>query len=195
VTWTRYPSSTWGIEAMPIDAACMVDLVRGNVDHLMRQTPAGCGHFWINTPPTSTETTYTDASTVWRSPKLFLRSGLDRPLRKIRARIYAYMNAGTGSLRLCMSHTWRIVADPPAGGDIEAESTSGEVVSTSATAPTEVTLTLTPTFRATELSSYGTGDDDRGRVLYRTTYLSLQAIAAATRTITVQSFNLQEIDP
>lgn len=195
MTWIRYPSSTWGLEAMPIDAACMVDLVHGNSDHLMRAPPCGVGHFWINGAPTSTSTAYDDASTVWRSPRLRLRPAADRALRNFKLRIFAYMDAGTGSLRATMSPVWRIVADPPVNGDVEAESAAGAVVSTSATAPTEITLTLTSTLEAVQRNSYGTGDDDRGEVLYTVCYLTIQAIAAVTRTITVQSFSLEEVDP
>ena len=173
----------------------MVDLVRGNCDHLMRQSPAACGMFWINGAPTSTANSFTDASTVWRSPRVYLRSGLDRQLRALKVRVSAYMDAGTGTLRFCMSRTWRIVAATPGDGDQAVESAAGAVVSTSSTAPTEVTLRILPIVAATQLSGYGTFNDNRARLMYRTTYLSLQASAAATRTITVQSFNIEEEDP
>lgn len=195
MTWKRFPASTWGLEAMPVDSASVIDIVRGNTDHLMRQSPASCGMFWINGPPSTTSNAFDDASTMWRSPRVFLRSGLDRQIRALKVRIMAYMDAGTGTLRFCISRFWHVVAATPAQGDQAVESTAGEVVSTSATAPTEVTLRILPLVAATQLSGYGTFNDNRTRVLYRTAYLSIQAKAAATRTITVQSFNIEEEDP
>lgn len=182
---------------MPIDAACMVDLVRENCDHLMRHSPAAIGHFWTHTPPTSQQTSFNDASTVWRGPKTLIRAGIDRRLRALKLRVFAYVSAGSGSLRFCLSAHWRIVADPPADGDQENESAAGAVTSTTSTAPDEITLRIHPGMAATQLSTFGEGfANNRGRPRYRVLYPSLQAtVNNGANTITVQSFNLEEEDP
>lgn len=197
MTWTRYPASTWGIEAMPIDAACMVDLVRANTDHLMRNAPAGNGHFWMHGAPTSQQTSFNDASTLWRGPKTPIRAGLDRRLRALKLRVFAYVSAGSGTLRFCISAHWRIVANPPADGDQEAESAAGAVTSTTSTAPDEITLRLHPGIGATQISTFGEGaENNRGRPQYRVLYPSLQGIVNnGANTLTVQSFNIEEEDP
>ncbi len=192
--WTRYPSNWHGLDSYPIHAALMKEIVRGDLDHLARQPSVGCGFFFVNTVPSSTQTVYNNASTIYRPNLRKVNPAIDRELRRINVKIQAYMSAGAGSLRVCLSPSWRIVASTPADGDQEVRATNA-VVSTSATAPTIVTLSILPRLSATFPCTYGLGGDaGRGELVYRATFLSVQAIQGAANTVYVQAMCISEAD-
>lgn len=198
MTWTRFPASTWGLEAMPIGAAEQVDLIRGNIDHLMRQSPASGSCQSVNGPRTTNAVTYTDASTLFRLPRLIDHAGIDRQFRNIEFRLQAYMSAGTGTLRVTASRSWGLVADPPGVTDIEAETAVGAITSVLAAAPDLVTLTLVMT--SPQLLPIMTGADpiavDRVVPWYYAGFLACQGITNnVVNTLTLKRIAWREVDP
>lgn len=194
MTWTRYALSTWALDAFPIDAGVMVDIVRGDLRHVGQQPPMGSTAWTMNGRRTTGATDYDDPlSVVWRGGSRHIRAGLGAQARNIGFKVNAYMSAGTATLRAMAVSAWRIGG----GGSTSVQSAVDEVVSVTATAPTEVTLLLPLIgLGQTFLTGFGSGGANRRAVLYNATYVLLQAIVnSAPNIMTLVSCTPYEVDP
>lgn len=195
MTWTRYALDTRALEAHPLDAGIMVDLVRGDLRHLAQQPPAGCVAWVVNGTIATGADDYADPlCVVWKRGGAQLRSALGAQVRHIGLRIDAYMDAGSATLRAIACRTWRDTADTD--GVVLAESTAGEVVSVDPTDPTEVSLVLETEALEQVFLQHEGGGDDRGEVTYFRGYVFLQAtVDAAPNIVTIKAVTPYEVHP
>lgn len=135
MTWWRYVV-TDGDSDDALHAALMVDVVRGNLQNLIAQAPAGCGspiENGVTTALTSTvdvSASFPVASTLVRQNICYLRARRGAQTRNLRFAFWASMSAGTGTLRACITPAWRIPADPPLWPDLAVETAAGAVTTT-----------------------------------------------------------------
>lgn len=193
MTWLPYPLDTWATEALALDAATEVDIVRGNVRHVAQQPPSGSCAWVANGTRSTTSTAYDDAAVLWRGASRHLRAGLGAEVRDLGFRIGLYVSAGSATVRAMAVRTWRIGG----GGTTSVESGAGAVTSVVATAPDEIILTL-PMIGLDQcfMTSFGSGGVGRGQVFYQATHLLVQAkVNAAPNVCYLKYCTPYEVDP
>ncbi len=170
--------TSWANEAKPVDAATLIDVVRNDLAHLRSEPATSIGYQLRGTLKTSNQTTYTDASTMWRSPRTIVHAGLAHSLVSMKFSIFAKVTAGNATYRVTASPLWKIVARPAVAPDAEILSGSGAITSTTGQL---ITVTLDLDLEQTLVKQYGAPLPAAGGVppAYCACFFTIQAITNA----------------
>lgn len=188
MTWTRFPVAR-GNDTRPINAALVKDCVRGNIEHLIGESPAAATCPINNTVWSSVAATYTDASVLIRWPMSMIRPSKHGgpTLRNIDVHLFVSCSnpAETATFRIWGADRFGIPANvaPARYSTVE--------VTTSVAAGEWKNTTLTVELAQTAETNFGQ-DADHGFTPYRIIWCGVQAKTTGGATASLSSYFYEE---
>lgn len=186
--------TTYGNDARPIHSGLGVDTLLGDSFELITNSPCSVASQANNdstTGNTTTSTSYDDASILWRFPFTWVRGRYQNVVRQLRIDLWASTSANTGTIQVCVSPAMRVIDNPPVWPDVAKESAAGAVTTTAGYISILVDE-VSDDQCVMEVMGAPPDGEDRGGLIYYTTYVTVRARMLAAGTLTASRLTYTE---